>query len=108
MQQSYGQFQEPAADLASSGGLDTIWIVVLGALAFALRVNNLKLSASRGVIDVVQGALGVVGIAGYRNDTPHSLGRHLRDALSAPLMINNARIEETNAALAVMQRGEPR
>ena len=32
------------------------------------------------------------GLAGYRNDGEVSLGRHLRDVLSAPIMINNDRI----------------
>ena len=32
------------------------------------------------------------GLAGYRNDGEFSLSRHLRDVLSAPIMINNERI----------------
>jgi acyl-CoA dehydrogenase len=32
------------------------------------------------------------GLSGYRNDGEFSIGRHLRDVLSAPLMINNDRI----------------
>jgi acyl-CoA dehydrogenase len=31
-------------------------------------------------------------LSGYRNDSEFSIGRHLRDVLSAPLMINNDRI----------------
>jgi len=29
------------------------------------------------------------GLTGYRNDSEFSIGRHLRDVLSSPIMINN-------------------
>jgi acyl-CoA dehydrogenase len=32
------------------------------------------------------------GLAGYRNDSEFSVGRHLRDILSSPVMISNDRI----------------
>jgi acyl-CoA dehydrogenase len=32
------------------------------------------------------------GLSGYRNDGEFSIGRHLRDILSAPIMISNDRI----------------
>jgi acyl-CoA dehydrogenase len=48
----------------------------------------------------------VAGLSGYRNDTPYSLGRHLRDAHSAALMINNDRILGNSAALLAAYRGE--
>jgi acyl-CoA dehydrogenase len=62
-------------------------------------MNELKLSASTKVVEVVQAALLICGIAGYRNDTPFSLGRELRDAHSAALMVHNDRITEHNASL---------
>jgi acyl-CoA dehydrogenase len=34
----------------------------------------------------------ICGIHGYENDTAFSVGWHMQDALSAPLMINNDRI----------------
>jgi acyl-CoA dehydrogenase len=46
------------------------------------------------------------GLSGYRNDGDFSVGRHLRDALSAPLMINNDRIL-TNIATASLMSGVP-
>ena len=52
-------------------------------MAFALHFNNLKLAASEQVPRVCQGAMGVCGIVGFKNDTPFSVGRHLRDAMSA-------------------------
>lgn len=77
----------------------------LASLSFALRVNNLKLSASRLVVEIVSDALGICGIAAYKNDSPFSLGRHLRDSYSAALMINNERIHDTNASLLLVHKG---
>lgn len=74
----------------------------LGAMTFALRMNNLKLAASRHVVEVVTGALGVCGIAGYREDSPYALGRHLRDAHGAAVMISNDRIHAANAAMLLV------
>jgi acyl-CoA dehydrogenase len=41
------------------------------------------------------------GLAGYRNDGEFSVARHLRDALSSSVMINNDRIlaNVTSAAM---------
>ena len=74
----------------------------LGGMAFALRMNNLKLAASQQVAEVVTGALGVCGMAGYREDSPYALGRHLRDAHGAALMISNDRIHAANAAMLLV------
>jgi acyl-CoA dehydrogenase len=71
---------------------------------FAIRLSNVKTTCSELVVDVVAKALRIVGIAGYRNDSPASLGRHLRDAYGAALMVNNDRIRTGNAALHIMQR----
>jgi acyl-CoA dehydrogenase len=46
----------------------------------------------------------ICGMAGYKNDTEFSVGRHLRDLLSAPLMISNDRIELNTANLLLAQR----
>jgi acyl-CoA dehydrogenase len=43
-------------------------------------------------------------MAGYRTDGTLSLSRHLRDAHSARLMINNDRILATNAALVLVHK----
>jgi acyl-CoA dehydrogenase len=69
--------------------------------AFAVRVNNLKLSASRMLLDVVTRAMMICGIQGYRNDSRLTLGRHLRDAMGASLMVNNDRILGQNATMHV-------
>jgi acyl-CoA dehydrogenase len=73
-------------------------------MATVLRFNNLKLAASEQSVRVCRGALDVVGIAGYRNDGPYSVGRHLRDVLSAPIMVANERIVETNARLLLVAK----
>jgi len=76
----------------------------LATMASALRFNNLKIAASEQASRVCHGAMGVCGIAGFRNDTPYSVGRHLRDTLSAPLMIANERIHQRNADLLLIAK----
>jgi acyl-CoA dehydrogenase len=76
----------------------------LGTMAYAIRINNLKLEASEALVDVVQLAMRVTGIAGYRLDTPVTLGRALRDAFGALVMISNDRILAANATLLMASR----
>jgi acyl-CoA dehydrogenase len=76
----------------------------LSTLASALRYNNLKIAASEHAADICRGALDVCGIMGFKNDTPFSVGRHLRDTMSAPLMIANERIHNTNARLLLIAK----
>lgn len=77
----------------------------LGSIGFAVVLNNVKTTASTMAVAIVQLALGIVGIAGYKNGTPFSLGRALRDVLSAPLMISNDRIHGNTANLLLVQKG---
>jgi acyl-CoA dehydrogenase len=77
----------------------------LASLGFALRINNLKLTASTVVVEIVGEALGICGIAAYKNDSTCSLGRQLRDAHSAALMISNDRLHDTNASLLLVHKG---
>jgi acyl-CoA dehydrogenase len=76
----------------------------LSTMAMGLRFNNLKVAASEQTRDVCLGALDVCGIMGFKNDSPFSVGRHLRDSLSAPLMIANERIHQTNAGLLLIAK----
>jgi acyl-CoA dehydrogenase len=64
----------------------------LEALDFQTTMNLLKVNASELAISTVTSALHTCGLAGYRNDGEFSVTRQLRDALSAPIMINNDRI----------------
>jgi acyl-CoA dehydrogenase len=76
----------------------------LMTMATILRFNNLKLAASEQAPRICQGALGVTGIVGFKNDTPFSVGRHIRDTMSASLMIANERIHQTNASLLLIAK----
>jgi acyl-CoA dehydrogenase len=76
----------------------------LGRVAWATKINGLKLSASELSLEIVTRALTIVGIAGYREDGELSVARHLRDIHSAPLMINNDRINAMNASLLLVQK----
>jgi acyl-CoA dehydrogenase len=76
----------------------------LTTMASALRFNNLKLATSEQAPRVCQSALGVCGIMGFKNDTPFSVGRHLRDTMSACLMVANERIHQTNASLLLIAK----
>ena len=76
----------------------------LSGLGFAIRMNNLKTSASAMAPAIVARALGVCGISGYRYDSPYAVGRHLRDAHGAALMISNDRIFSANAAMLLVHK----
>ena len=76
----------------------------LSTVGFALKMNNLKISASQQVTDICARALGICGMAGYKSDSKYSIGRHLRDAHSAALMISNDRIYQTNASLMLVHK----
>ncbi|CAM2138368.1 Acyl-CoA dehydrogenase [Pararobbsia alpina] len=73
-------------------------------MAFASDMNLLKTSVSTTAIAIVGQVLMICGMAGYKNGTPFSVGRHLRDLHSAPLMINNDRIAANTASLLLAQR----
>jgi acyl-CoA dehydrogenase len=77
----------------------------LASVGFALRINNLKLTASTVVVEIVGEALDICGIAAYKNDSACSLGRQLRDAHSAALMVSNDRLHDTNASLLLVHKG---
>jgi acyl-CoA dehydrogenase len=76
----------------------------LSSMGFAVAMNNLKIASSEQVLAVVDQALLITGILGYKNGTPYSVGRHLRDAHSARLMISNDRILSNTSNLLLVQR----
>jgi len=71
---------------------------------FAIRVNNVKVTCSELVVDVVGRSLQIVGISGYKNDSKSSLCRQLRDAYGAALMVNNDRIRGHNSTMQAVYR----
>lgn len=79
---------------------------VLDGMGFAIAMNGLKVSASTLVVDIVGRAMTVCGMAGYREDSPFSMGRLMRDALGATLMISNDRINANTAQMLLVHRGE--
>lgn len=83
------------------GGIDE-----LSSASFAIQLNHLKLSASELVAEICTQALRITGTTGYRNDSPFSVARNLRDAHSAALMIGNERIHASNGTLHLMYRDE--
>ena len=77
------------------------------SIGWALRLNNLKISCSEAAPQIVHRALQIVGILGYKNDSPFSLGRQYRDALSASLMISNDRIAAKSASMLLVFKDTP-
>lgn len=76
----------------------------LSTMASILRFNNLKLGASEQAPRICQAVLEVVGIMAYKNDSPYGVGRHLRDTLSARLMVANERINAIDAGLLLIAK----
>jgi acyl-CoA dehydrogenase len=79
----------------------------LGSVGFIVAMNNIKIGASRMAVEIINHALLITGINGYRNNSPYSVGRHMRDALSAPIMISNDRIFGNVSTLLLMHRLDP-
>jgi acyl-CoA dehydrogenase len=107
--QSVGQTPPNAGAVASLfGDLEMVRATVSSAVAMyeavraredhalttgeSLRISVLKTSVATAVRNIVTGCLQICGIAGYRNDTKFSVGRHLRDVHSAALMVHNERV----------------
>ena len=78
----------------------------LAGMGFAVAMNSLKVSTSTLVVDIVNRAMTICGMAGYREDSPHSLGRILRDADGAAVMVNNDRINSNTAQMLLIYKDE--
>lgn len=76
----------------------------LASMGFAITMNNLKVGASQSILQIINHAMLVCGIMGYKNGTPYSLGRHLRDANSAQLMVSNERILGNTATMLLIHK----
>ncbi len=75
---------------------------LFGSLDFHAAMNLLKVDASETAVATVMSAMRACGLSGYRNDGESSIGRHLRDILSSPIMINNDRILANLATTSLM------
>jgi acyl-CoA dehydrogenase len=71
-------------------------------MGWALKLNNLKVTASETAPQVVHKALQIIGVLGFKNDSKFSVARQFRDALSASLMISNDRITGKSAAMLLV------
>ena len=58
------------------------------------------------VVQIVHAALSICGIMGYKNDSGASVGRFLRDAHSAALMVGNDRILASNASMLLVLKDD--
>jgi acyl-CoA dehydrogenase len=74
----------------------------ISALEFQAMITLTKVQASELAVSTVLSSLRACGLSGYRNDTEFTIGRLLRDVLSAPLMINNDRILTNLATTSLM------
>ncbi|WP_113286700.1 acyl-CoA dehydrogenase family protein [Neorhizobium sp. 2083] len=76
----------------------------LSSMGFSIAMNNVKLASSEMILTIINQAMIICGIMGYKNGTPYSLGRHLRDAHSAQLMISNDRILGNTSTMLLVQK----
>jgi acyl-CoA dehydrogenase len=74
----------------------------LQSMRWALKLNNLKVTASESAPQVVHKALQIIGVLGFKNDSKFSVTRQYRDALSASLMISNDRILGKSASMLLV------
>ena len=74
----------------------------ISSLEFQAMITLTKVQASELAVTTVLHSLRACGLSGYRNDTEFTIGRLLRDVLSAPLMINNDRILTNLATTSLM------
>ena len=72
------------------------------SLEFQAAITLTKVQVSELAVTTVLSSLRACGLSGYRNDTEFTIGRLLRDVLSAPIMINNDRILANLAASSLM------
>ncbi len=73
-------------------------------ISWGLKMNNLKIGTSDAAPQIVHRALQIVGIMGYKNDSPYALSRHYRDVLSASLMISNDRVAGKSASMLLVYK----
>ncbi len=77
---------------------------LMNTLSFIAELNTIKVSASQLGIEIAQGSLMILGLAGYRNAGPWTIARNYRDLLSAAIMINNDRILGNTSNLLLMSK----
>ncbi len=66
---------------------------------FSIRTNNIKLTTTELMVEIVGLSMKIIGLSAYRNDHELSLCRSMRDAQGAHLMVHNDRILSHNATM---------
>ncbi|MDP9089276.1 MAG: acyl-CoA/acyl-ACP dehydrogenase [Pseudomonadota bacterium] len=74
----------------------------VSSLEFQSMITLTKVQVSELAVTTVMASLRACGLSGYRNDTEFTIGRLLRDVLSAPIMISNDRILANLATTSLM------
>ena len=74
----------------------------ISSLEFQAMITLTKVQVSELAVTTVLSSLRACGLSGYRNDTEFTIGRLLRDVLSAPIMISNDRILSNLATTSLM------
>ncbi len=74
----------------------------ISSLEFQAMITLTKVQVSELAVSTVLTSLRACGLSGYRNDTEFTIGRLLRDVLSAPIMISNDRILTNLATTSLM------
>jgi acyl-CoA dehydrogenase len=74
----------------------------VSSLEFQSMITLTKVQVSELAVTAVMASLRACGLSGYRNDTEFTIGRLLRDVLSAPIMISNDRILANLATTSLM------
>ena len=74
------------------------------SMSYALAMNNVKTTSTTLVVDVVNRALLICGIAGYREDGPYRMSRLLRDAHAGAVMVSNERIYTNSAQMLLVAK----
>jgi acyl-CoA dehydrogenase len=74
----------------------------ISSLEFQAMITLTKVQVSELAVTTVLTSLRACGLSGYRNDTEFTIGRLLRDVLSAPIMISNDRILTNLATTSLM------
>src|SRR5450755_1622111 len=74
----------------------------IASLEFQAMITLTKVQVSELAVTTVMSSMRACGLSGFRNDTEFSIGRLLRDVLSAPIMISNDRILTNLATTSLM------
>ena len=75
--------------------------------AAAANINRLKIVGSQNATEIALGCLTLIGLRAYAEDGPYSLSQVVRDVLSGPLMVANARLQANTASIDRYSEDQP-